>query len=343
MAYAGGMDARLQRALDRWGLSKPAPLAGDAGSRRYYRVAHPQLGSAVVVLNPLDEPGKNDPTHYEFRALQAYLDPVLAVPTVLQVDDADRCILQEDLGDLTLERRLMSHPEEEVAWAEKAGWILATFLGPLTFGAPPAAFFVQRAFDVPKFDFEWAYCRQNFFHDFLEKDPPRWLDRMMEEIHASLETRASFLAHRDFHVRNLMVQGDRLVVIDFQDARRGAATYDLASILFDAYWDWSREAGHHLFQRVQTELGWGEAQLWEELTLSGIQRNLKALGTFGHQLVHRRKAKFAPAIPRALGHLKGHFQRLRHQDGVLAVEHLMRLSEEKLHGYPGDEVAGDPA
>jgi len=343
MAYAGGMDARLQRALDRWGLSKPAPLAGDAGSRRYYRVAHPQLGSAVVVLNPLDEPGKNDPTHYEFRALQAYLDPVLAVPTVLQVDDADRCILQEDLGDLTLERHLMSHPEEEVAWAEKAGWILATFLGPLTFGAPPAAFFVQRAFDVPKFDFEWAYCRQNFFHDFLEKDPPRWLDRMMEEIHASLETRASFLAHRDFHVRNLMVQGDRLVVIDFQDARRGAATYDLASILFDAYWDWSREAGHHLFQRVQTELGWGEAQLWEELTLSGIQRNLKALGTFGHQLVHRRKAKFAPAIPRALGHLKGHFQRLRHQDGVLAVEHLMRLSEEKLRGYPGDEVAGDPA
>ncbi len=337
------MDVRLQRALDRWGLSNPTRLTGDAGSRRYYRVAHPQLGTAVVVLNPLDEPAKNDPTHYEFRALQAYLDPVLAVPTVLQVDDGYRCLLQEDLGDVTLERRLMTHPEEESAWAERAGWILATFLGPLTFGAPPAAFFMQRAFDVPKLDFEWAYCRQNFFNDFLEKDPPRWLDRMMEEIHASLETRAAFLAHRDFHVRNLMVQGDRLVVIDFQDARRGAATYDLASILFDAYWDWSREATHHLMQRVQVELGWGEAQVWEELTLSGIQRNLKALGTFGHQLVHRRRARFAPAIPRALLHLRGHFQRLRHQDGVLAVEHLLRLAEERLRGYPGDEVAGDPA
>ncbi len=335
-----GMDPRLARALDRWGLSSPVPLAGDAGSRRYYRVDHPQLGKAVLVLNPMSEQAKNDPTHFEFRALQAYLDPVVSVPTILQVDDEDRVILQEDLGDLTLERRLMSHPEEEVAWAEKAGWILATFLGPLTFGAPSAAFFMQRAFDVPKFDFEWAYCRQNFFHDFLEKDPPKWLDRMMEEIHVSLEGRAHFLAHRDFHVRNLMVQGDRLVIIDFQDARRGAATYDLASILFDAYWDWSREASQHLVQRVQVELGWGESQLWEELNLSGIQRNLKALGTFGHQLVHKRKAKFAPAIPRALHHLRNHFQRMRHQDGVLAVEHLLRISEEKLRGYPGDEVEG---
>jgi aminoglycoside/choline kinase family phosphotransferase len=324
------MDPRLAHALDRWSLTDPRPLAGDAGARQYVRVAHPQLGTALVVLHPLDTPGKTDDSYFEFRALQAYLDPLLRVPTILQSDDEDRCLLVEDLGDVTLEQRLVEHPEEEQLWATRAGWLLATLAGPLTLGAPGHAFFMQRSFDQAKFQFEWDYCRTNFFQDFLAKDPPRWLDRMMEEIHASLETRAHFFAHRDFHVRNLMVHGDRLVAIDFQDARRGAATYDLASLRFDAYWDWSREAARALLGPLQQELGWSHEALLEELNLSAVQRNLKALGTFGHQLVHRRKAHFAPAVPRTLRHLRGHFQRMNHQDGVLAAEHMLRLAEERL-------------
>ncbi|HJU82872.1 MAG TPA: phosphotransferase [Holophagaceae bacterium] len=333
------MDPRLERALDRWGLHSPQPLAGDVGARRYFRVKHPHLGTAIVALCPLDEPSKNDETYFEFRALQAYLDPLIPVPTILQSSDEDRSLLLEDLGDLTLEQRLMEHPEEEKHWAFKAGKLLATALGPLTVGSPPGAFFMARSFDQPKFDFEWAYCKVNFFDAFLKKEPPKWLERMMEEIHASLESRAAFFAHRDFHVRNLMVQGSRLVVIDFQDARRGAATYDLASILFDGYWDWSPEAGRVLFDAVREELGWGDDTLWEELNLSGIQRNLKALGTFGHQLMVKKKTHFSPAIPRTLRHLKGHFQRLRHGEGVLAIENLQRLAETRLASLGGDEEA----
>ena len=321
------MDPRLARALARWSLTDPQPLAGDAGARQYVRVSHAQLGTALVVLHPLEA---EDTSYFEFRALQAYLDPVLRVPTILRSEDEDRCLLVEDLGDMSLEQRLVLHPEEESTWAERAGWLLATFAGPLTLGAPSHSFFMQRAFDQPKFQFEWDYCRTNFFQDFLQKEPPRWLDRMMGDIHTSLETRARFFAHRDFHVRNLMVQGEHLVVIDFQDARRGAATYDLASIRYDGYWDWSREAGRALMAPLQQELGWSHEALLEELNLSALQRNLKALGTFGHQLVHRHKAHFAPAVPRTLRHLKSHFQRMNHQDGVLATEHMLRLAEDRL-------------
>jgi N-acetylmuramate 1-kinase len=334
------MDPRLTRALDRWGLHSPQSLAGDAGSRRYFRARHPQLGSALVVLHPLDELDKNDETYFEFRALQAYLDPVMAVPTILKHHDEDRALLIEDLGDTTLEQRLIEHPKEERAWAEKAGWMLATFLGPLTVGAPPNAFFMNRSFDEAKFSFEWDFARQHFFQDFLRKDPPKWLERMMEEIHASLETRAAFFTHRDFHVRNLMVQGDRLVLLDFQDARRGASTYDLGSLLFDSYWEWSFEAGRAMVERVREELGWSDDTLWEELTLSGIQRNLKALGTFGNQLIHKKKTYFAPAVPSALRHLKSHFQRLKHGEGVLWVDNTLRLAEERLAKLGGDDTAG---
>ena len=172
--------------------------------------------------------------------------------------------------------------------------------------------------------------RTNFFADFLQKDPPLWLDRMMEEIHAGLDSRAHFLVHRDFHVRNLMVHGDRLITLDFQDARKGAATYDLASILFDGYWDWSEEAREVMVSGVREELGWSEALLWEELNLSAIQRNFKALGTFAHQIIHQNKPHFAPAIPRTLKHLLGHFQRTRQGEAVLALEHWLRISEKRL-------------
>ena len=331
------MDPRLQVALDRWGCKNPNALSGDAGTRQYFRVDHPHLGSALIVLYPSPDDASPDDAYFQYRALQAYLDPVLRVATIIQFDNELRAMLVEDLGPTTLEARLCAHPEEELAWALEVGKQLATWLGILTEGAPPRAFFMLRRFDEPKFQFEWEFCKKNFFADFLQKDSPRWLDRMMDELHAGLESRTHSLVHRDFHVRNLMVHGDRLVTLDFQDARKGAATYDLASILYDGYWDWSEEAKAIMVSRVQEELGWSDTLLWEELNLSAIQRNFKALGTFGHQVVHCSKPQFASAIPRTLRHLLGHFQRTHQGEGVLAVEHWLRLSEKRLLNTVNDE------
>ena len=333
------MDPRLRGALDRWGCANPRPLSGDAGARKYFRVDHPQLGSALVALYPQLESGQDADAYFEFRALHAYLDPVMRVPTIIQAWDEDRAILLEDLGETTLEKRLIAHPEEEIQWAEQAGWLLSTWLGPLTLGGPTHAFFMNRSCGLPELQMEWTSCRVHFFNEFLQKDPPRWLDRLMDDLHESLVPRARFLTHGEFHVRNLMVQGHHLVTLDFQGARCGAATYDLASILFDGYWDWSKEASQHLLARVRAEMGWSDSDLWEELSLCAMQRNLKSLGSFGHQIVHCRKSHFAPAIPRTLRHLRGHFQRLRHGEGVLATEHWLRLSEKRLWKHGGDEEA----
>ena len=313
------MDYRLQVALKKWDCSNPQALSGDAGTRQYFRVDHPLLGNALVVLYPPANPATGDDPYFEYRALQAYLDPVVRVATIIQFDDELRAMLLEDLGRTTLETRLTAHPEEELQWAREASRQLATWLGLLTEAAPPRAFFMLRRFDQEKFEFEWNHCKTNFFADFLQREPPLWLDRMMEEIHAGLDSRTHFLVHRDFHVRNLMVHGDRLITLDFQDARKGTATYDLASILYDGYWDWSEEAKEVLISGVR-----------EELNLSAIQRNFKALGTFAHQIIHQNKPHFAPAIPRTLRHLLGHFQRTRQGEAVLAVEHWLRLSEKRL-------------
>jgi hypothetical protein len=176
----------------------------------------------------------------------------------------------------------------------------------------------------------WREERALVFADERSPAPLRLDYAYWEDIAAHREAFDLPAAAAALTAPHLMVHGDRLVAIDFQDARRGAATYDLASLLYDAYWDWSKEAGRALMGPLQAELGWSHEALLEELNLSALQRSLKALGTFGHQLVHRRKAHFAPAVPRTLRHLRSHFQRMNHQDGVLASEHMLRLAEDRL-------------
>lgn len=134
------MDPRLLQALDQWDLRSPQRLAGDAGARRYFRVEHSSLGTAIVVIYPLGPAGKVPHAYDDFRTLQKYLDPVILVPTILQEDSEHGLLLLEDLGDTTLEQRLMEHPEEEIQWAHRIATMNKNFLGILTEGHPKVCF-----------------------------------------------------------------------------------------------------------------------------------------------------------------------------------------------------------
>ena len=119
------------------------------------------------------------------------------------------------------------------------------------------------------------------------------------------------LCHRDYHSRNLMLHDETLYVIDFQDARMGPDTYDLASLLRDSYVDLpdaavddlidyflalSRDPAHRL-----TDDG---ATFRRRFDLMALQRNLKALGTFGYQTTTRGNPVYMQYMPRTLTYVK---------------------------------------
>ena len=121
------------------------------------------------------------------------------------------------------------------------------------------------------------------------------------------------LCHRDYHSRNLMLHGGSLYIIDFQDARMGPDTYDLASLLRDSYVDLTpsqvdeliayflaltRGAAHRL-----TDDG---AEFRRRFDLMALQRNLKALGTFGYQTTTRGNPVYIQYMPRTLSYVKQH-------------------------------------
>ncbi len=141
--------------------------------------------------------------------------------------------------------------------------------------------------------------------------------------------------HRDFHSRNLMLSEPNPGILDFQDAVIGPITYDLVSLLRDAYIEWDEprqidwavrywERARSAGLPVDADFG----VFWRDFEWMGVQRQLKVLGIFA-RLNHRDgKAAYVDDMPRVLRYLRGACARYR------ALDPLRALLDE-LHGDGG--------
>src|SRR5205823_5946479 len=97
------------------------------------------------------------------------------------------------------------------------------------------------AFDIEKLTWELEFFVKHFIEGYrgialmaADRDA---LKEEWSSIVNELASEPRVLCHRDYHSRNLMLSEDSLYIIDFQDARLGPDTYDLASLLRDSYVD----------------------------------------------------------------------------------------------------------
>jgi aminoglycoside/choline kinase family phosphotransferase len=127
-----------------------------------------------------------------------------------------------------------------------------------------------------------------------------------------------------------MLHQGSLHIIDFQDARMGPDTYDLASLLRDSYVDFSEQQVDALIAFFLAQRGdskENDQDYRRRFDLMALQRNLKALGTFGFQTTNRGNTVYIQYIPRTLNYARanlaryGRFARLRQ----LLAEHLEEL------------------
>ena len=116
-----------------------------------------------------------------------------------------------------------------------------------------------------------------------------------------------------------MLCDDQLYIIDFQDARMGPETYDLVSLLRDSYVDLPEETVADLiayFLALKGVTG-STPEFRQRFDVMALQRNLKALGTFGYQTTARRNPVYIQYIPRTLRYVRDNlknqprFERLR--------------------------------
>jgi aminoglycoside/choline kinase family phosphotransferase len=312
-------DAALALVLQHLAERRPAEaaqlrvsaLSGDASTRRYYRVAD---GGRHYVLALYPEPFAAE--RLSFLTIHALLrDYGLPVPGIVEVDGGRGIVLQEDLGDLTLQEALRGCSAADLAEHYREAVDELVLLQREAARGPQQAECFRIAFDIEKLSWELHYFLKHFLEgqrgcDLSVEDR----SRLAEAFHLLSQEIASWprvLCHRDYHSRNLMQHAGRLYWIDFQDARMGPATYDLASLLRDAYVDVPEGLQEELEERFRQKAVPGEARgvFRRRFDLMCVQRNLKALGTFGYMATVRHNPVYLPYIPRTLAHARRNLSR----------------------------------
>jgi hypothetical protein len=288
-----------------------APLSGDASTRRYYRL---ECGGRSQVLALYPEGFA--PEELSYLNVHRLLESCgLPVPATLGVDGERGIVLQQDLGDRTLQVVL----DEATASAREDLYREAVDeIAQLQMKAaqgPQKVDCFRVAFDIEKLSWELHYFLKHFVEGHRGCDPSVE-DRanLSEDFHQLSHEIASWprvLCHRDYHSRNLMLHEGRLFWIDFQDARMGPTTYDLASVLRDAYVDVPEELQEELKERFRQTATPDEPRevFRRRFDLMCVQRNLKALGTFGYMATVRQNPVYLPYIPRTLAHARHNLSR----------------------------------
>ena len=283
-------------------------LEGDASARRFHRLLLAEGGSRIVMDYGAPFEGETD----DVRLARIFEAASLPVARVLDVLPEAGALVLEDLGDRTFEEALgrsggPSRPSRDDLY--RAAVELSA---DIALRGTPALARSERsvgpALDEDRFRFEMSFFLTHFVEGFLGRPKPGGaLPGALNELARAAATHPRVFCHRDFHSRNVMIRADgSLALVDIQDARWGPDTYDLASLLRDAYVDLDEQevAEWIEFYRRQLPHPPTAGEFRGRFDVVGAQRMIKALGTFGYQVSKLGRDRYRSAAKRTLERLE---------------------------------------
>jgi Predicted phosphotransferase related to Ser/Thr protein kinases len=219
----------------------------------------------------------------------------------------------EDVGEESLYlkfQRGMSE-EEVIYWYKKVLGTLAHMQieGEKKWSNCPAV--TARTFDYTTLRWETTYFQENFLKKFCGISIPdqSGLSREFKALAEKVASEPLYFMHRDFQSQNIMIHHDEVRIIDFQGARRGLLQYDVVSTLKDAYVVLSETTRKKLlvfYLDKLEDLGLtivDRDHFYEIFILSGLQRNMQALGAFSFLSLVKGKEWFKQYIPAGITYL----------------------------------------
>ena len=340
-------DARRELDFKHWLASIAHPHAlqpdsvrlasADASFRRYFRVDTAQ-GSRIIMDAP---PDKEDSRAF-VKVADLMKQAHIRAAEVLAWDEAKGFMLLTDLGAKTMMQVI--NPAQPVAnlglYLQAVDtlveWQLASQPGVL----PPYDEALLRR-ELNLFP-EW-YITQ---HRGVEIDPAMQftLDNTFKQIIAANLAWPSVYVHRDFMPRNLMVADaaseTRLGVLDFQDAVYGPITYDIASLMRDAFLSWEEEFCLDITIRYWEKarkaglpVGKDFGEFYRGVEWMGLQRHLKVAGIFARLTLRDGKPQYLADTPRFINYLLATCNR------YIELKPLLRLIQ-KVEGIVEPNVFG---
>jgi len=285
-----------------------SPASADASFRRYFRVTLPDRTLIVMDAPPTHEDCK------PFIHIAKWLrDAGVNAPEVLAQDLAQGFLLLSDLGDRTYLAALDEN-SAHVLYRDAAEALIKIQLS-------------SRNGVLPNYDDALLKREMRLFSDWYvrchlqsELSPVQaaQLEQIFDLLNQNILAQGQVFVHRDYHSRNLMVSERNPGVLDFQDAVHGAITYDLVSLLKDAYISWDEERvldwTIRYWQKAQKAglpVNTDFAAFYRDFEWMGAQRHIKVLGIFARLRYRDGKDAYLKDMPLVLSYLRKTCERYR--------------------------------
>jgi aminoglycoside/choline kinase family phosphotransferase len=296
------------------------PASADASFRRYLRIDGAQ-GSLVI----MDAPPAHENCHPFVQVDRLMQQAGLRVPEILAWEEAQGFLLLSDLGAQTLLQSMDPAAAPPLAqYLEAVDMLLQWQLASKPDVLPPYdKALLRRELDL----FPQWYIAQHLKVELDEKQR-KVLEDAFERILQNNLSWPSVYVHRDFMPRNLMVSPQGMGVLDFQDAVYGPITYDIASLMRDAFLSWDEEfcldVTIRYWQKARKAglpVGDDFGAFYQGVEWMGLQRHLKIAGIFARLTLRDGKPQYLADTPRFIHYIRSTCSR------YMALKPLLRLVE----------------
>ncbi len=287
---------------------KIQPLAGDASLRKYYRTTSTSKDSYVLmVCDPFDSM-ESEPF---ISVHKHFLRNKVSVPHIINVSPSRGMILLEDLGDLTLEKKILAVKDlnEIKSYYQQSLKELAKIHYKATEDKTDFSG-IHIEFNTKSFLIEMNLTLTHILKDLCKLKVDALQEKILEndfrQICQRLDREPKLICHRDYHSRNLMLKDSKIYIIDFQDARMGPVQYDLVSLLRDSYVLLKPEIETQLLtyylelRKSYCQPAMDINHFYKIYELQTIQRCFKACGSFASFYNLRGDKRYLKYIPLTL-------------------------------------------
>jgi len=278
------------------------PASADASFRRYFRAALAEGRSYIV----MDAPPEREDCRPFVRVAGMLHQAGVNAPQVLAQDLGQGFLLLTDLGTRTYLEELNEGNAARLfgdALDALLRWQLATRPGML----PPYDEALLRR-EMNLFP-EWYVGKH--LQKTLSGSQGEALEHIFRLLVDSALAQPTVYVHRDYMPRNLMVCEPNPGVLDFQDAVIGPLTYDVVSLMRDAFISWEEERVldwtaryWEKAKRAQLPVNADFGEFWRAFEWMGLQRHLKVLGIFARINYRDGKPKYLADTPRFIGYAR---------------------------------------
>ncbi len=311
------MDRKQQ--LEAW-LKKVLPnqtffltaASADASFRRYFRMHLPNEYCGHNTLIAMDAPPPQEDCKPFVSVTKLLQKAGLNTPQVFAQDLQNGFLLLSDLGDNTY----LSVLTNETALKLYGDATEALIKMQLSSQADLSKSSVLPPYDEALLTREmqlfpdWYVARHLGFN--MNAEQQDWLQQTFDALIANIIAQGQVMVHRDYHSRNLMICNENNPgILDFQDAVHGAITYDLVSLLKDAYIEWGEEQiidwavrYWEKARKVGLPVPNDFSEFYRDFEWMGAQRHIKVLGIFA-RLNHRDgKDNYLKDMPLVMHYLR---------------------------------------